>query len=335
MGRILRFGQSMASIGKDNPLVSVIVPLRNRFNLVDEAVDAVYKQNYRPIELILVDDCSSQAYRPKIRASAGFSVAVIRHQENQGPGASRETGRRRATGAYLAYFDSDDLWHPTFLEKMVLQLKEKPETGMCYCKTRQFSGADLNSGSLRPRNEQAFDAILPTLLFGRPWSTGACLWTRRAADQIGPWSDGWTNEDIEYEFRAGIFGIQISHLPEVLCYERETDDPQQLSQAAHKKALLQKFSSIKLMATTVLENKHTLEECTRVLFLKKKMRPMVTDLFQAEEYEKVIELCKLMNKIVKPLSRAWLLTALLLASAKYRKFPGATKFFQLGCHFLT
>ena len=335
MGRILRFGQSMASIGKDNPLVSVIVPLHNRFNLVDEAVDAVYKQNYRPIELILVDDFSSQAYRPKIRANAGFSVAVIRHQENQGPGASRETGRRRATGAYLAYLDSDDLWHPTFLEKMVSQLKEKPETGMCYCKTRQFSGADLDSGSLRPRNEQAFDTILPTLFFGRPWSTGACLWTRRAADQIGPWSDGWTNEDIEYEFRAGIFGIQISHLPEVLCYERETDDPQQLSQATHKKALLQKFSSIKAMAITVLENKHALEESTRVLFVKKKMRPMVTDLFQAEEYEKVIELCKLMNKIVKPLSRAWLLTALLLASAKYRKFPGATKFFQLGCHFLT
>jgi len=57
----------MASIGKDNPLVSVIVPLRNRFNLVDEAVDAVYKQIYRPIELILVDDCSSQAYGQKFR----------------------------------------------------------------------------------------------------------------------------------------------------------------------------------------------------------------------------------------------------------------------------
>ena len=77
----------------NDSLVSVIIPFHNRFALVDDCVESVFKQTYRPIELILVDDCSDEIYTPSIRSELTFHMLLLRHMNNKGPGASRETGR--------------------------------------------------------------------------------------------------------------------------------------------------------------------------------------------------------------------------------------------------
>ena len=232
-------------IAEKSPLVSVIIPIHNRFALIDESVQSVFEQTHRPIKLILVDDHSDIPYTPKISTQPGFDVKVFRHEENKGPGASRETGRQAASGEYIAYLDSDDLWHPHKLEKQVAMLKAHPEAGMCYCISNEFSQLPLNGNELiRKRSDQEFKDFLPTIFYGRPWDTSACLWTRKATDKIGPWLNAWTWEDHEYECRAGCRDIQIAHIPEVLCFYRSNHGESQLSQTTYSEKLVKITESI-------------------------------------------------------------------------------------------
>jgi glycosyltransferase involved in cell wall biosynthesis len=229
----------------EGALVSVIMPVHNRFLLVDEAVSSVFNQTHRPIQLIIVDDCSNEPFLPKVTSQPGFEVILIRHETNQGPGASRETGRQAATGGFIAYLDSDDLWHPQKLKKQVAMLQAHPETGMCYCTSVEFTQLPITGNEkIRNRSDQEYQVFLPTILSGRPWDTSACLWTRNASEQIGPWSDGWTWEDYEYEFRAGCRGIFIKHQSVKLCYYRVNHGENRLSETDKRTQVINRASSV-------------------------------------------------------------------------------------------
>ena len=99
------------------PLVSVVIPTYNRVRLVQEAVASVLAQSYRPLELIVVDDGSTDATGD---ALAGRSeVCVLRQPHTGMPGQARNAGARLARGEYLAFLDSDDLWQRHKLERQV------------------------------------------------------------------------------------------------------------------------------------------------------------------------------------------------------------------------
>ena len=212
-------------------LVSVIIPTYNRSQILTEALDSVWAQTYRPIELIVVDDCSTDDTGRVVEAWCnghqdnnaleGFTLKFIRSEINRGPGASRESGRLQASGDYLCYLDSDDLWHPAKIEKQLALLRQSPDAGMCYCSSKEFSTLPFDGNEqLRNRSDQSFSTFLPTILSGRPWGTAACMWTRQATDRIGPWFPGRVYEDFEYDGRAGCHDIRIIFLPDVLCYFR-------------------------------------------------------------------------------------------------------------------
>lgn len=104
-------------MGSSRPLVSVVIPTYNRARLVQEAVASVLAQSYRPLELIVVDDGSTDttgaalAGRPEVR--------VLSQPHTGMPGQVRNAGVRLARGEYLAFLDSDDLWQPPKLERQV------------------------------------------------------------------------------------------------------------------------------------------------------------------------------------------------------------------------
>lgn len=324
------------AIGLDNQLVSVIMPIHNRFNLVHEAALSVYCQTYRPIELIFVDDFSDEFFTSKIFSKQAFEVKVIRHEENKGPGASRETGRIAAHGDYIAYLDSDDLWSPQYLELQLKMLKQTPDTQMSYCKTALFSNrVELDSDNLRRRNAQTFNTILPTLFWGRPWSTSACLWTKSACDLIGPWFAGWTWEDLEYDYRAGIKKIGICHVPEVLCFKREGEGFDQLSNIPSEKEILQRFDSIMSISKAVESNKKNLDKPTLILFLKKVFRPLLTQLVQLEKIDKAQALSRRMMSVSPLFSKESGITILLLSSSKFLHVKYCKDIFLKLCNHLT
>lgn len=227
-------------------LVSVIIPYFNRVGLLKESVLSVINQTYKPIELILIDDHSSEKFDDsflKKHINSEFKIRSIRNERNIGPGLARETGRLLAKGDYFAYLDSDDFWHPEFLEKLVNYLEEHKDIGMAYSKTMLIRTV---GNFLRNKNDKSFDTIVPILfdVHGRPWATGACVWKREIVNKIGPWSDSRIWEDYEYDVRAAIINNKIAHIPEVLFYVN-MDSKEKISLVKNtKKMIMDKANSI-------------------------------------------------------------------------------------------
>src|SRR5262245_59990256 len=95
-------------------LVSTIIPVHNWSGLLREAITSVLAQSYRPVEIVLVNDGSTDetpAVMDAIAAAHSAEVRVV-HQSNSGPGLAREAGRRTARGEFIQYLDSDDLLLP-------------------------------------------------------------------------------------------------------------------------------------------------------------------------------------------------------------------------------
>src|SRR5262245_34526643 len=105
-------------------LVSTIIPVYNRPDLLVDAVHSVLAQTYRPIEVIIVDDGSTDSTPQIARDLADRHPQVIRwiRQTNGGPGRARQTGLETARGEYVQYLDSDDLLLPRKFELQVAAL---------------------------------------------------------------------------------------------------------------------------------------------------------------------------------------------------------------------
>jgi len=96
----------------DAPLVSVVIPTCNRAALVRRAIESVMRQSYTNLEIIVVDDASSDGTGEMVRSLADPRIRYLRHEERRGGSAARNTGIRAATGEFIAFLDDDDEWEP-------------------------------------------------------------------------------------------------------------------------------------------------------------------------------------------------------------------------------
>jgi GT2 family glycosyltransferase len=115
---------------QDQPLVSVIIPAFNVAAWIGETIQSVLRQSYRPIEVIVVDDGSTDD-TALVAGKFGNALTYLR-QPNAGVGAARNTGFKASRGDLIAFVDADDLWLPGKLEEQVALLKSKPEFGWVY-----------------------------------------------------------------------------------------------------------------------------------------------------------------------------------------------------------
>jgi glycosyltransferase involved in cell wall biosynthesis len=114
-----------------SPLVSVIIPTYNRAGIIGRTIDNILEQTYRNLELIVVDDGSTDDTQARLKAY-GDRIRVIQ-QNNAGPGAARNRGAEAAQGDIIAFQDSDDLWKPTKLERQVALLERDRSLPCCLC----------------------------------------------------------------------------------------------------------------------------------------------------------------------------------------------------------
>jgi len=102
---------------------------------------------------VLVDDASTDGTAKAVSQAFGARVRVIRHAENRGPGAAANTGIAAVATPFVAFLDSDDLWHPRFLEIMVDALQAAPESALAYCTYRRVveaAEADMPTATSPP-----------------------------------------------------------------------------------------------------------------------------------------------------------------------------------------
>jgi glycosyltransferase involved in cell wall biosynthesis len=112
------------------PLVSVIIPTYNRAGFVEQAVQSVLDQTYERVEIIVVDDGSTDSTAEVLKEYEGKINYM--YQERSERSKARNRGFRHSHGTYIAFLDSDDAWLPRKIEKQVEVLNEKPDVGLVY-----------------------------------------------------------------------------------------------------------------------------------------------------------------------------------------------------------
>jgi glycosyltransferase involved in cell wall biosynthesis len=198
-------------------LVTTLVPVYNRAAMLREAVASVMAQTYRPIEIIVIDDGSTDdtaAVADELAASID-ELRVI-HQPNRGVGLAREAGRLAARGEFIQHLDSDDVLYPRKFELQVAGLRAQPECGVSYGWTRGRKA----DGKLAERAERdtgrRIETMFPAMLQSRIWQTLTPLYRKTLIDRAGSWLPLINEEDWEYDARIAAFGVRLHFVEEWL-----------------------------------------------------------------------------------------------------------------------
>lgn len=134
--------------GASSPLVTVVITTYNRPSYLPEAIESVRRQTYEPIELIVVDDHSETPAKQLLESCSlerFYAVECLRHTENRGANAARNTGIRNASGEYVAFLDDDDRWLPTKIAIQVEAFRDTDGAGVTYTGERTVNGNDSDS----------------------------------------------------------------------------------------------------------------------------------------------------------------------------------------------
>ncbi len=257
-------------------LVSTIIPVFNRSALLVEAVQSVVAQTYRPIEIVIVDDGSTDDTPATIRSLIDQHPGIVRsiRIDNGGPGAAREAGRLLAQGEFIQYLDSDDLLLAEKFQAQVGALNQNPDCDIAYGKT-QFTwiGQPPEPGAYR-RTGEKHDRLFPSFLTGRWWCTQTPLYRRSLTDRMGPWTTLWSEEDWEYDARAGSLRARLcfvdvfvsqqrAHKPELHLSFGSTTDPDKLRDRARAHEWILRHAQAAGITTSQPEMQHF----ARALFL--------------------------------------------------------------------
>lgn len=113
--------------------ISVVIPTYNRANLLPKAVKSVLEQNHQSIEIIIVDDLSTDNTKEVIASFQNEKIKYVVNSRAKGANGARNTGVLMAKGKYIAFQDSDDIWLPTKIEKQLKYMEENTEVDMCFC----------------------------------------------------------------------------------------------------------------------------------------------------------------------------------------------------------
>jgi glycosyltransferase involved in cell wall biosynthesis len=160
-------------------LVTVVITVYNGTPYLAEAIESVLAQSYSPVELIVVDDGSTDG-SGEIARSYGSALRFAR-QENAGPGAARNHAIELATGSYYAFLDADDRFVPRKLERQMEILDAQPEIDMVFGHITEFVSPDIDEGAR---------ALLREPVHDEPWRmTNLMLVRREAYHRVGPYSD--------------------------------------------------------------------------------------------------------------------------------------------------
>jgi glycosyltransferase involved in cell wall biosynthesis len=193
-------------------LISCIIPVHNGEPYLRESIDSVFAQTYRPIEVLVVDDGSTDGTADTV-ASYGDCVRYLR-QANAGPGPARNHGIREARGQFIAFLDADDLWHAEKLERQASHLDLRPDLEYCVAQCQNFWVPELSEEAERYRSHR--------IAMPMPgYVVGTMLVRRGAFEVVGLFDPSLGHgHDTDWFCRAADRGVKGELWPEVLMYRR-------------------------------------------------------------------------------------------------------------------
>jgi len=194
-----------------NSLISVIIPAYNCERFLREAVESVLGQNYSPVELIIVDDGSTDG-TASVARSFPETVRYL-HQTNQGPAAARNRGIEHAQGSLIAFADADDLWPATKLELQLSYLVRDPKIDIVLGRIQQVQLSETNDGETRAEEfaEPAFSVNL-----------GSAIMRKSVFERVGLFDETMRySEDVDWFMRAREAGAAIVTIDAITLFYRQ------------------------------------------------------------------------------------------------------------------
>jgi len=209
-----------------SPVVSIITPAHNSEAYLQGSVDSAIAQSFTDFELLIVDDGSIDGTLALARhlAQRDQRVRVLMRSDRGGTAAGRNLAMRHARGAFFALLDSDDIWHPTFLQAQMEILRRLPDvdvvSGNAYNLGGGFDGQPLSSIALDPRPIRLIDML--------EHENAVCIMSvlrRTVYDTIGGFDETMkVSEDYDFWIRAALAGFRFVQNPVPLAdYRRRAD----------------------------------------------------------------------------------------------------------------
>ena len=162
--------------------ISVIIPTYNRKKYIKRAIDSVIHQSYKPFEIIVIDDGSTDGTYELIKQSYSSSQISLKKQKNNGVSSARNKGIKLANGDWIAFLDSDDEW---FKNKLELQVREIKKSKTFICHTNEIwirNGIRVNQ---MKKHQKYGGAIFKKCLDMCRISPSSVMIHRRIFDEIG------------------------------------------------------------------------------------------------------------------------------------------------------
>ena len=219
-----------------NPILSVVIPTRNRAHLVGEAIESALNQRPGQVEAIVVDDGSTDDTAKVLAENFGSRIRLLRMPERRGAGAARNAGLRVACGELVAFLDDDDLWLPGKLDAELNALERFPDADGIVSDSLTFVQGQVAPQSFFMKNglltatqgQVRWINELPWLWTNSLNGVAMCSITlrRRVLDEKG---ETWFAEDLvsceDWELEMWVYHHwRIIALPEVWAWIRRLDD---------------------------------------------------------------------------------------------------------------
>lgn len=201
----------------EKQLVSIIIPSYNAAGYIKEAVDSALAQTYENIEIIVVDDGSTDNTKEILAPYIKKRQIKYFYQKNQGLSAARNVAIKNSKGEYIALLDADDIFLPAKIEKQISYLENNHQCDVCYCGLYHFfDGVPDKLLKLDYRYYSGVD-VLPQLLERHFIAPLAAVLRRSVFDRFGYFDENLKrSEDLEFWLRLAYGGVQICFFPEIL-----------------------------------------------------------------------------------------------------------------------
>lgn len=188
----------------EHPLISVVIPAYNDERFITPAIESVLAQDYQPIELIVIDDGSTDRTREIVKE---FSQAQLHAQSHHGAGAARNVGVRASKGEFIAFLDADDLWTKEKLSRQMNALAQDGQLEAVFGHVVEFFDVDPGNGE----ESRAIPGPIP----------GTMLIKRVAFERIGFFdSAADALEGADWYLRALEKSLRVQMLPDVVYRRR-------------------------------------------------------------------------------------------------------------------
>ena len=207
-------------------VASIIIVAHNSWPDLALAIQTSLSQSYRPLEVIVVDNASTDETASMVPARFGDTVRYLRQPQNRYDGGGYNAGLRAATGEYVQFLDADDFLAPDKIELQVRAFIDNPEADIVRGAYRRFR-RQPGPARWEERELPKPDDVLTALIKGDGNGAGLLihnlLFRRRALDRVGEWDENIVGVDLDYFLRAAWLGCRFVDCPQALCFYQVRD----------------------------------------------------------------------------------------------------------------